>query len=273
MEGTHRILVIGAHPDDADTSCAGLLSKLIDAGWEAKLISVTDGGAGTYRTDLSREELAAVRRKEAAASGALIGAEYQVWDYPDARLQVTLEAREQVIRCIRAFAPEVVLTNRPNDYHADHRNTSLLVQDASYLLTVPSLCSDVPAMEDAPAILFWSDGFQKPYPHQADILVPFGAEREELRVRMASCHECQYFDWMYWPHSMHKREWTREAQIEDLRERFFRSAAKERKRLDTKIRERFGTEAGKVTYVEAYEISEYGEAPSAAFLAVAETLE
>ena len=58
MEGTHRILVIGAHPDDADTSCAGLLSKLIDAGWEAKLISVTDGGAGTYRTDLSREELA-----------------------------------------------------------------------------------------------------------------------------------------------------------------------------------------------------------------------
>ena len=75
MEGTHRILVIGAHPDDADTSCAGLLSKLIDAGWEAKLISVTDGGAGTYRTDLSREALAAVRRKEAAASGALIGAE------------------------------------------------------------------------------------------------------------------------------------------------------------------------------------------------------
>ena len=61
-----KVLVIGAHPDDADTGCAGILGKLLDAGWEARLVSVTDGGAGTYRTDLPREELAAIRRKEAA---------------------------------------------------------------------------------------------------------------------------------------------------------------------------------------------------------------
>lgn len=273
MEGTHRVLVIGAHPDDADTGCAGILGKLLDAGWEARLVSVTDGGAGTYRTDLPREELAAIRRKEAAASGALLGVEYDVWDYPDARLEVTLEARERMIRYIRAYAPEVVITNRPNDYHADHRNTSLLVQDASYLLTVPSLCPDVSAMEDAPAILFWGDGFRKPYPHQPDILVPLAASREELRVQMASCHACQYFDWMYWPHSMHKREWSREEQIADLKERFFRGARRDREALDARIRERYGDDAEKVAFVEAYEISEYGSDPSAAFLAAAEAIE
>ena len=57
-----RILSIGAHPDDADTSPSGLLLKLRDAGWEIRLLSLTDGSAGTYRTDIPREELALTRR-------------------------------------------------------------------------------------------------------------------------------------------------------------------------------------------------------------------
>ena len=139
MKKEKRILSIGAHPDDADTYCGGLLSKLRDKGWQVRLLSVTDGSAGTYHAEVTREELKLQRRSEAAASGRLLGGRYDVLDYPDGQLQVTLEAREHLIRYIRTFAPDVILTNRTNDYHADHRNVSLLVQDASFLLTVPKI--------------------------------------------------------------------------------------------------------------------------------------
>ena len=61
MEEQRRILSIGAHPDDADTYSGGLLSKLREAGWQVRLLSVTDGSAGTYR-DESAEEVKLQRR-------------------------------------------------------------------------------------------------------------------------------------------------------------------------------------------------------------------
>lgn len=161
MEKQLKILSIGAHPDDADTYSGGLLSKLRDAGWLVRLLSVTDGSAGTYHMDESAEELKLQRRSEAAASGRLLGGRYDVLDYPDGRLEVTLAAREHLIRYIRRFRPDVIITNRPNDYHADHRNVSLLVQDASFLLTVPHICADTPYLTHTPAILFWPDHVER----------------------------------------------------------------------------------------------------------------
>ena len=77
-----RVLSIGAHPDDADTSAAGLLTKLKRKGWEIRLLSVTDGSAGTYHMELAGQELNLMRRAEAAASGARLGARYDVLDHP-----------------------------------------------------------------------------------------------------------------------------------------------------------------------------------------------
>ena len=118
-----RVLSIGAHPDDADTSAGGLLNKLKRKGWEIRMLSVTDGSAGTYHKEQGGQELALMRRAEAAASGALLGCRYDVLDHPDGRLEVTLAIREELIRYIRRFAPDLIITNRLNDYHADHRNT------------------------------------------------------------------------------------------------------------------------------------------------------
>ena len=272
-EKKRRILSIGAHPDDADTYSGGLLQKLQEAGWEIRLLSVTDGSAGTYRDELDRPKLAAMRREEAAASGRLLGGLYEVLDYPDGQLEVTLAARERLIRYIRAYAPDVIITNRPNDYHADHRNTALLIQDASFLLTVPHICPDVPALADVPAILFWNDDFKKPYPHQPDIIVPLKSAREDFKVRLACCHECQYFDWMYYPHHMEKIDWPREEQIAELAARFRRSSHREAESLREKLLAKYGDEGANVEYCESYEISEYGETPCEEFLVVAEALE
>ncbi len=258
-DGKYRIMSIGAHPDDADTSAGGLLWKLHRKGWEVRMLSVTDGSAGMYDTARCGAPLAEKRRAEAAASGSLLGGRYDVWDIEDGRLMPTLENRERLIRYIREFRPDVIVTNRPGDYHPDHRNTATLVADASYLLMVPYICSDVPRMEWQPVILYWSDGFQQPYPCRADVIVPIDG-LEEDRLRLACCHESQYFDWMYWPDRMGHREWPREKQVQELRERFHAGAKRDRDRLYGKLEARFGRGAAdSIQAVEYYEICEFGE--------------
>lgn len=252
-----RVLSIGAHPDDADTSAGGLLMKLYRKGWEIRLLSVTDGSAGTYDKAKGGKPLAERRRREAAASGALFGGRYDVLDHPDGRLEVTLEAREELIRYIRDYAPDLIITNRLNDYHADHRNTAQLVQDASFLLTVPCICPDTPYMEHMPVVLYWHDSFRKPYPFQPDIIVPIDDTLETI-VQAACCHECQYFDWMYWPDHTERIAWPREQQAAHLRDRFDRLFARFRREYDDAVRQKFGDRAEDIRHVEAYEISEYG---------------
>ncbi|MBQ1705116.1 MAG: PIG-L family deacetylase [Clostridia bacterium] len=268
-EKAMRILSIGAHPDDADTSAGGLLMKLCRKGWEVRLLSVTDGSAGTYKPELAGAPLAAIRRAEAARSGAIFGGRYDVMDHPDGRLEPTLAVREELIRYIRAFSPDVIITNRLNDYHADHRYTAQLVQDASYLLTVPAICPDTPSMEHMPVVLFWHDSFQKPYPFRPDVIVPIDDTMESI-VQAASCHECQYFDWLCWPDNMERTKWPREKQIAHLRERFERMFANHRKQYDALVREKFGDAAETIGHIETFEISEYGEEPSAELMTIFE---
>jgi LmbE family N-acetylglucosaminyl deacetylase len=159
-----RLLIIGAHPDDADYHAGGLAALYRNADHVVKMVSLTDGGAGHHT--MRGAELVARRKKEAAAAGAVIGASYDVYDNPDGALLPTLEVRSQIIRLLRSFKPDLVLTHRPNDYHPDHRYTSMLVQDAAYMVTVPAVVPDVTHLERDPVIAYLPDRFEKPCPFQ-----------------------------------------------------------------------------------------------------------
>src|SRR5215470_6660000 len=100
-----RILVLGAHPDDADYKAGGTAARWRRLGHEVKFVSVTNGGAGHHK--IRGEELVARRRAEAQAAGAVIGATYDVLDNPDGGLLPTLETRHQLIRLIRGFRPDL----------------------------------------------------------------------------------------------------------------------------------------------------------------------
>ena len=139
------------------------------------------------------------RRHEATAAGATIGIEYDVWDLPDGRLEPTLAARERVIRAIRSYRPDLVLTHRPNDYHPDHRATSQLVQDAAYLLTVPAICPDVPHLRRDPVIVYLSDDFSRPCPFEPDVVVDI-AETWEQKIGMLHEHTSQFYEWLPYNH-------------------------------------------------------------------------
>jgi len=110
----------------------------------------------------------------------------EVLDIHDGELLPTLENRLKLIRLIREWRADVVIAHRPWDYHPDHRYTGVLVQDAAFMVTVPYVCSDVPPLKKNPVFLYSSDGFKKPYPFQADIVVSVD---DVFDLKLTAIHE------------------------------------------------------------------------------------
>ncbi len=252
-----RILVLGAHPDDADIKAGGCAAKWCALGHVVRLVSVTDGGAGHHV--LRRPELVERRRAEARAAGAVLGAAYDVLDLPDGELLPTLEARRQVIRLIRGFRPDVLITHRPADYHPDHRYTAQLVQDAAYMVTVPSVCPDVPHLPHNPVILYVSDTFKKPCPFEPHVVVDVGPELERV-VDMLDCHASQFYEWLPYnaghPEQVPADGAARRAWLgQRIRQRIRPLADRCRAQL---VRTYGADHGNRVEYVEAFEVSEYG---------------
>src|SRR5881394_2445530 len=103
-----RLLIMGAHPDDADYAAGGTAALYRAAGHTVKMVSLTNGDAGHHL--MPGPELTRRRRAEAAAAGPVIGASSDLLDNLDGRLLPRLENRLAVIRLIRSFRPDLVLT-------------------------------------------------------------------------------------------------------------------------------------------------------------------
>jgi LmbE family N-acetylglucosaminyl deacetylase len=253
---TPRILVLGAHPDDADLKAGGTACLWRKAGYLVRLVSLTDGRSG-HQSGYG-PALVERRRAEARAAGAVIGVEYDVLDHPDGGLMPTLEARLALIRTIRAFAPDLILTHRPGDYHPDHRYTSTLVQDAAYMVTVPAVCPEVPHLPRNPVIAYLSDDFRKPVPFSPDVVVDIGAVLDEV-VAMLHCHTSQFYEWLPFngvlPTPVPVGDEARRAWLGTW---FRRRLAPLAERYRVRLVEDYGEAGGKVEYVEAFEVSEHG---------------
>jgi N-acetylglucosamine malate deacetylase 1 len=196
-----RILVFGAHPDDAEYFAGGFLSAHAAAGTKLSIISVTNGQSGHHL--MPSDQLVARRRAEAAASGARLNASYVTWDFADGYLQPTLELREAIIRAIRSFEPTLVLTHRPFDYHPDHRAVGQAVQDASYMVMVPKVAPGHPTPKQEPIVAYMVDLFTRPSPFRADVVIDVSSHLEQV-IDLLMCHESQFLEWMPWIDSTEK---------------------------------------------------------------------
>lgn len=275
-----KILMIGAHLDDNDFRGGGVTLKYLSLGHEVRYLSVCNGSGGHH--ELSAPEIAARRRKEADAVADLIGITYDIWDIEDCELVADLDTRKRMVRYIREYSPDIIFTHRTNDYHADHRNAALLVQDASYLLTVPNFCSDVPAMRVMPVIMYFYDKFVNPV-FAPDIVIPTD-DVIDKKYEMFNCHVSQVYEWLPYekgtldqvPSDPEERlEWLKCPRIprdkiltsaEDLNvyspsnNSEYREATPAVKYRD-KIAERYGKQiADSTLFAEAFQVSEYGEA-------------
>lgn len=268
-DGKLRIIVFGAHPDDAEYKAGGSAVKWARQGHHVKLVSVTNGDIGHWKE--AGGPLAQRRTTEAAACAQKLGVTSQVLDIHDGELLPTLENRRLLTRVIREWKADIVIAHRPWDYHPDHRYVGILVQDAAFMVTVPFFCPDVPPLAKNPVFLYSSDGFQKPYPFKPDIAV---ALDDALDQKLDGLHEltsqvyeggasgsAQYVEKDVPPASDEtaRRAW--------LKRRWGARQANEADKYRDLLIEFYGPERGKaVKYAETFEICEYGTRPDKATL-------
>ena len=168
-DGKLRIIVFGAHPDDAELRASGVAMLWAAQGHHVKMVSVTNGDAGHW--NMTREDLAKRRLAEVTAADKVLGAETEVLPIHDGELEPTLENRKLITRVIRRWNADIVIAHRPWDYHPDHRYVGVLVQDSAFMVAVPMFCPDTPALKKNPVFFYASDNFQKPYPFKPTIVV------------------------------------------------------------------------------------------------------
>jgi N-acetylglucosamine malate deacetylase 1 len=252
-----RILIIGAHPDDVDIKAGGTAARWCALGHTVRLVSLTDGRAGHQAAAGPR--LVERRQAEARAAAAVIGATYDVFDIPDGELDDRLEYRHRVIRLVRTFRPDLMITHRSTDYHPDHRFTGLLVQDASYMVTVPAVCPETPHLLRTPVILYFSDAFTKPCRFEPHVVVDIGETFDRL-IAMLHCHQSQFYEWL--PYNAGYADEVPagdDARREWLAGRIGRRIRPLADRYRDLVVRTYGPDRGRrVEYVEAFEVSEYG---------------
>ena len=131
MNDTNKtILVLVAHPDDAEILCAGTLAQLKEKGWQIEMATMTPGDCGT--TTFSREEIGRIRKQEAADAASLLGANYNCLECDDVFVLYDRPSLLKTIALIRKTRPQIVMTMSPSCYMVDHEITSKLVQTACF---------------------------------------------------------------------------------------------------------------------------------------------
>ena len=165
-----RFLVIAAHPDDADFGPAGTAAAWIDAGSVGWLVCCTSGDAGGEDPDADPLVLGATREREQRAAADIVGyAGVTFLHMPDGALVNDLVLREQLVREIRTFRPDAVLSTDPTVVfyrdagvnHMDHREAGIAAVDAVYPaarnpMAFPSLArSGLAAHRVRRLYLFW----------------------------------------------------------------------------------------------------------------------
>jgi LmbE family N-acetylglucosaminyl deacetylase len=261
-DGKLRIIIIGAHPDDAEYRGAGVAMKWAKAGHHVKLVSATNGDIGHW--EMAGGPLALRRKKEVTAVDSKLGASTEVLDIHDGEIMPTLENRRTITRLIREWNADVVITNRPNDYHPDHRYTSILVQDSAYMVAVPFFTAGVPPLKRNPVFLYASDRFQRPNPFRADVAVAIDEVMEPtldaLLLMESQIHEggADGHAGLY-PADEAGRQRRRDEVRRNLAGRYAAQANNSREAL-VKF---YGPERGRaVHYAQAFEVCEYGRQPS-----------
>ncbi len=170
-----RVLVIAAHPDDADFGAAGTVSLWSSEGWEFYYLVCTNGAKGSEDENITPAQLIELRRKEQRAAAAILGVkEVFFLDYEDGELTPSRAFLGDVVRCIREVRPDAVFTHDPetiivnNSFvnHSDHRATGLTAIDAVYpaardRLNFPEQIAEGLQPHKVSAVYIWGAGADK----------------------------------------------------------------------------------------------------------------
>ena len=194
-----RVLVVVAHPDDAEAGAGGTLAKLVRQGAEAMYVIVTNGSMGSSDRAITRDDLVRIREAEQRDAARMLGVKHvEFLGYSDGEVEDTLELRRDVARQIRKWRPDLVIAQSPhrtyNLYasHRDHRVTGGVVLDCVYPLArdhlaFPELLPDYePHQVDEVHIMQW-----QAENHQVAVDI---SKTMDLKLEAFACHRSQFPD-------------------------------------------------------------------------------
>lgn len=187
------VLAFMAHPDDAEILCAGTLVRLADAGWEVHIATATPGDCGS--ATLSAEEIANIRRGEAAAAARSLGATYHCLEERDVNVFFDCPTNRKAIDLFRQIAPSLVFTHPRHDYMLDHEQVHLLARSATFSFPIPNAsCLPLPNGATVPW-LYYCDPIEGIDPYSGQRVRPSVyvdvAAAIPRKVEMLSCHASQ----------------------------------------------------------------------------------
>jgi LmbE family N-acetylglucosaminyl deacetylase len=202
MSGEKIALSVCAHPDDAEFMCAGTMALLRERGWEIHIATMTPGDCGS--TVHSREEISAIRRREAKAAVKLLEGSYHCLECDDIFIMYDRGTLLKVVELLRAVRPTLVIAPSPRDYMVDHEMTSRLVQTACFSCGIKNVEAGVHEPYEKVPALYYVDPLEG-----KDILGTAIVPRlyvdissvMELKEKMLCCHASQR-DWLMEHHGM-----------------------------------------------------------------------
>lgn len=183
-----NILAIAAHPDDIELNCAGTLARYAADGHSITMAVFTSGNMGDVR--IPPDELAAIRKREAEASAAILNARLLWPGVTDELVFPNETQRTLMIDLLREADPDLIITHCPNDYHPDHRYVSQLVFDSYFQKGLPHIPGQkMPACRFGQTHVYYMDnigGIGFAPEEYVDITAVF-----ETKSEMLACHQSQ----------------------------------------------------------------------------------
>ncbi len=255
--GPLRIIVFGAHPDDAEIQAAGVATLWAAQGHKVKFVSATNGDIGHFSQ--AGGPLAIRRTAEVEACARILGITTDVLDIHDGELEPNLETRKAFARKIREWQADIVIGHRPYDYHPDHRYVGVLLNDTAVVVGAPFFVPDTPPTRGNPVYLNSADGFATPRPFVPSVVVDIDAVADK-KFQCISAMPSQFADADSWQGrtlpNMPADEAGRKAYILETVKGWLAAAADEHR---AHLIARYGQERGsKVRYAEAFQVNQYG---------------
>jgi LmbE family N-acetylglucosaminyl deacetylase len=187
-----QVMVVTPHPDDAEYGVAGTVVRWVSQGKEIVYVVCTNGDKGTSDTSVKPEELAKTREEEQIAAANLLGVREVIFlRHPDQGLEDTPEFRKEIVRLIRMYRPETVVTADPYRryiWHRDHRMTGQVTLDAIFpyardIFSYPDLAKEGLDPHKVKEVLLWGT---EDVNYRSDITETFDVKLSALR-----CHKSQ----------------------------------------------------------------------------------
>lgn len=190
-----QVMVITPHPDDAEFGVAGTVARWTGEGKDVIYVVCTNGDKGTSDTNMKPDELARIREQEQMAAAKLLGVREVIFlRYPDQTLEDTPEFRKKIVRLIRMYQPETVVTADPYRrylWHRDHRIAGRVTLDAIFpyardLYSYPDLLEEGLQPHKVKEVLLWGSEDSN---YRSNITDTF-----DIKIAALRCHKSQISD-------------------------------------------------------------------------------